>query len=151
MIIDNIKNSKLYENSYEGFKEGFEFIDAYLKNPLENGKYEISGGVYATVMDCTLKDEGKFETHKKYIDIQFIIDGKEEMGYTPVNNLAIVEDKTPSGSDAIFYANTENKSLLKLCAGDFVVFFPDDGHEPCRKCEGLVSSKKIVVKVPVVK
>ena len=56
---------------------------------LENGKYEIDGeDIFVSVQDYNTKpeSEGKFEAHKQYADIQFIIKGEEKLGYTNIKN-----------------------------------------------------------------
>ena len=78
MIIDTIKNCGLYAAGNENLKKGFEFIKEFLENPKAVGKYEIDGdNIYAIVQEYETKAPGKFESHKKYTDIQFLVSGKE--------------------------------------------------------------------------
>ena len=88
MIIDTIKNCGLYAAGNENLKKGFEFIKEFLENPKAVGKYEIDGdNVYAIVQEYETKAPGKFESHKKYTDIQFIVSGKELIGYANIAHL----------------------------------------------------------------
>ena len=108
MITDTIQNAENYYKLGENFQKGFEFLkNTDLKN-LENGKYQIDGeNVFVSVQDYTTKpeSEGKFEAHKKYADIQFIIKGEEKIGYTNIQNC------TPSR----FY-NSKGKYFFNLFA-----------------------------------
>ena len=80
MIFDNIKNKELYLSINDGFKAGFDFIEKAIKENLPVGKYEIDGKkVWASVQEYLSKDEAKAEAHRNYIDIQYIVSGKESM------------------------------------------------------------------------
>jgi len=92
--------------------------------------------------------QGRWEAHRRYIDIQYLVSGIERIGYTPVANLALTtpydEDK-----DVAFYQG--HGDILTLEPGMFAVFFPHDAHMPML-CEAGGSPKqvrKIVVKIPV--
>lgn len=147
MILDSLKNCEKYYPLHSDFIKAFAFIKEYKQNPKEIGKYEIDGdNVYALVMDCELKDEGRLETHKKYIDIQYIFEGTEIMVYANLDNMTVNEDLSEE-KDVIFYNKTEKSSILKFYTDDFAIYFPEDGHEPCITNNGAKTIKKIVVKV----
>ena len=149
MITDTIQNAENYYKLGENFQKGFEFLkNTDLKN-LENGKYQIDGeNVFVSVQDYTTKpeSEGKFEAHKKYADIQFIIKGEEKIGYTNIQNC------TPS----TFYDDTNDIVFLEG-SGDFItarentflIFLPQDAHMPCILTDSPVYVKKAVVKVKI--
>ena len=145
MIFDNIKNISQYLNLDENLKKGFDFI---LKNDLksfENGKYQINGEkIYANIQEYETKANGLFEAHRKYIDIQYIVNGFEKIEVCEVSEL---DEKIPydEKKDLIFFEG--NGSFLKLKAGYFAVFFPQDGHKPCLIDEIKSNVKKVVVKV----
>lgn len=149
MITDTIQNAENYYKLGENFQKGFEFLkNTDLKN-LENGKYQIDGeNVFVSVQDYTTKpeSEGKFEAHKKYADIQFIIKGEEKIGYTNIQNC------TPS----TFYDDTNDIVFLEG-SGDFItarentflIFLPQDAHMPCILTDSPGYVKKAVVKVKI--
>ncbi len=149
MITDTIQNAENYYKLGENFQKGFEFLkNTDLKN-LENGKYQIDGeNVFVSVQDYTTKpeSEGKFEAHKKYADIQFIIKGEEKIGYTNIQNC------TPS----TFYDDTNDIVFLES-SGDFItarentflIFLPQDAHMPCILTDSPRYVKKAVVKVKI--
>ncbi|WP_369461599.1 YhcH/YjgK/YiaL family protein [Thermoclostridium stercorarium] len=62
------------------FQKAFRFIREFHQNEKEDGRYEIDGNdVYALVQSYTTlpSDQCKWESHDKYIDIQYIVRGKE--------------------------------------------------------------------------
>ena len=147
MIFDNIKNISKYPNLGEKIQKGFDFI---LKNNLkniENGRYEIDGKeIYANVQEYETKDEGLFEAHRKYIDIQYIAKGFEKIEVCEISEL---NEKFPydNEKDLIFF---EGKgSFLSLKEGYFAIFYPQDGHKPCITDELKSDVKKVVVKVSI--
>jgi biofilm protein TabA len=149
MVIDNLKNCEMYYSLNKNFEKSFAFIKEYLKAPKENGTYEIDGqSVYALVMDVQLKDMGRMETHKKYIDIQYIVKGSEIVRLINKQYLEVEEDCTPK-RDVIFYKPNKGSSEVKFFENNFMIFFPEDGHEPGILLEESTNTKKIVVKVGI--
>lgn len=147
MVIDNLNNCEMYYSLNKNFEKAFDFIKEYLKAQLDNGTYEIEGTtVYAMVMDCELKDFGRMETHKKYIDIQYLVKGSEIIRVINKQCLEVEEDCTPE-KDVIFYKHNKGYSEVKFFENNFMIFFPEDGHEPGILLEKSTNIKKIVVKV----
>jgi biofilm protein TabA len=89
-----------------------------------------------------------FESHRTYIDIQFIFAGEEVMDVLPIGGLA-VDAPYSEKQDVIKYLDPGTGSRLHLHAGQAAIFFPEDGHMPgqYQAAPGLV--RKTVVKVPV--
>lgn len=151
MNSDNIKNAKNYYYLGEKFQEGFEYLLNTDMQSLENGKYEIQGeDIFVSVQNYTTKipEEGKFEAHKKYADIQYIIKGEEKLGYGDVKDFVpstFYDDK----NDIIFFENTVKSSFVHAKEGDFVIFMPEDAHMPCIAVNEPLYVKKAVVKVRV--
>jgi len=147
MILDNIRNCEMYTAENKGLEKGFEFIKEYLKNPLEAGKYEIDGDkVYAVVQEYETKAPGKFEAHKKYIDIQFIVSGKELIGYENIKALT-PDTEYDAEKDFMLFEGKKGTTELILESGMFAVFYPEDGHMPGCMAESPEKVVKIVVKV----
>lgn len=147
MITDSIKNRALYEKSHPLFNKAFDFIEEYMKNPLENGSYKICGDdVYANIFDCTTKTDGVYEAHRKYIDIQFIVRGKEKVKCEYIDRLTPTCEFNEEG-DYGFYEATEGNTEFVFEEGYFAVFYPQDGHMPSIAIGEPSTTKKIVVKV----
>jgi len=152
MKTDNIKNANSYFDLGENFQRGFEFLLNNDMEKLENGKYEIEGdNLYVSIQDYKTKsiNEGKFEAHKKYADIQYIIKGKEQLGYTNVMLLEPITEYDKIADITFFDTNSEN-SFIKAQEGDFVIFMPEDAHMPCIAIDNPEYVKKAVVKVKLI-
>ena len=146
MIKDNVRNSALYEGINPGFPIAFAFIKEVIASPKEVGRYDLEKGVFAFVQSYDSKpaENCKIEAHKKYIDIQFVLKGKELFGVADLATQALYEDRFEEKDVAFYHGEVD---LLTLSDGDFVIVFPEDAHRPQQGDGSHV--EKIVVKVPV--
>lgn len=147
MIKDKVQYSALYEEVNPGFKAAFAFLKEALAAPKEVGRYELGNGVFALVQsyDTKAEENCKIEAHKKYIDIQCVLKGKELFGVADLSTQTMYEDKFEE-KDVAFYKGEVD--LLTLTDGDFVIVFPEDAHRPQQGDGSHV--EKVVVKVPMV-
>lgn len=146
MILDTLDNYHLYQSINERIAKGFEFLHNTDLDAIPLGKHDIDGDtIFALVQEYQTKPlaECKLESHKKYIDIQYVIRGEEFMGITTKNNQKILE--VNEDKDYTFYEGST--SLVRVSKGMFTIFFPDDLHQPCVQKELASEVKKVVIKV----
>ena len=146
MILDTLENSHLYNSISKRIAKGFDFLLHTDLEAIPSGKHDIEGDtIFALVQEYQTKPliECKLESHKKYIDIQYVIRGEEFMGITTQNNQTILEQN--EDKDYTFYEGTT--SLVRVSKGMFTIFFPDDLHQPCVQTESVSEVKKVVIKV----
>lgn len=150
MIMDNLKNADKYEKLNNHFQKAFQFLMNTNLEELSAGRHEIDGdNVFANVQEYETNpiEQTGWESHAKYIDIQFVVKGKEKIGWCDIDKLTIKEDRSKT-SDAIFYENNLNPFSESLLAeGDYCIYFPSDAHRPCICHNEVQPVKKIVVKV----
>jgi YhcH/YjgK/YiaL family protein len=149
MIYDSIKNISLYENLGERIKKGLKYLSETNFNDLESGTYDIEGtDIYSIVSEYNTKpfSAAKWEAHKNYIDIQYMVSGKEKMGFAHQTNMAVIQE----------YNKVKDVMLLKgegnyliVDEKQFVIFFPTDVHMPSVAVNIPKPVKKVVVKVRV--
>ncbi len=147
MIKDNLLYAKLYENVHPLFPFAFAFLKEAMKEKKEVGRYELEGGAFALVQsyDSKSAENCKIEAHKKFIDIQCVLKGKELFGVADVSTQEMYEDKFEE-KDVAFYRGEVD--LLTMTDGDFVIVFPEDAHRPQQGDGSRV--EKVVVKVPMI-
>jgi YhcH/YjgK/YiaL family protein len=140
-----------FARQYHANKSYWDKAFAYLKetdlNTAKPGKYPIDGeNVYATITEASTKelDSSKFEAHQKYVDIQYVIKGKELIGVSPLSTLTVVQAYDPS-KDIGFHMG-EGK-YYEAQPGTFFIFFPKNAHRPGLKVKDLNVVKKLVIKV----
>jgi len=113
-------------------------------------RIELTGGSFALeqVYQPKQRSEGFFESHRKYIDVQVIVEGEELMEWEEISRLVVTQAYNPE-RDFLKYADTAVASVLRMKTGDVAVFFPNDGHMPSLHWRGTGLVRKTVVKVPV--
>jgi len=145
MVYDNIKNAQRYAGLGERIAAGLNAIQSHIG--CEPGKYEIDGdNVFLLVQHYNTAPvaEKKWETHQKYIDIQYIEDGNEWMGYTDITNLS-VDVPYDENNDAELY--TGEGAMLPLQTGDFVILYAGEPHMPGATLNKPAPVRKIIAKI----
>lgn len=89
-----------------------------------------------------------FESHKKYIDIQYIFYGTEIMEVENINNLEIIQEYNES-LDYVKHAQFINSSSLLIRENELAIFYPSDAHMPCLKVDKNEKIIKAVFKVAI--
>lgn len=149
MILDKIENAALYTGAHPKFQFVFDFIKNNDLFALPLGKHFLEDhSVFAIVMeyDTLAEKECKVESHRKYIDLQYMVSGSELTGITSH------EGQVPSTSyneenDFQFY-NLTNLPKLPLKENFFAVYYPDDIHQTTISIDGKSKrNRKIVFKI----
>lgn len=146
MIIDRIGNAHLYDALHPQFKRAFEYVNQIDINTIAAGRYEIDGeAMYALVQeyDTKLKAEGKWEAHRRYIDLQYVVQGVEGIGYANIHHLGqgVYDDSKD------FLPLQGDGDLIPVRSGSFVLLFPEDAHMPGMAIGPSTPVKKIVLKI----
>lgn len=93
----------------------------------------------------------RFEAHRRYIDIQFILTGEEVIEHAPIEWLPEVTEPYSNDRDVMFFRDPAACSRTLLRAGDFAIYFPADGHKPCCQAGHQPAAvRKVVIKIAVV-
>ncbi|HEY0023291.1 MAG TPA: YhcH/YjgK/YiaL family protein [Longimicrobium sp.] len=114
-----------------------------------DGRHAIDGEeVFALVSSYQTgpATEKRFESHRVYVDLQYVVSGSERILHAPVDALAVETPYDPA-ADIAFYAEPLFASSLLMRPGDLAVFHPGDGHKPGCMAGGRHEVKKVVVKV----
>ena len=149
MIIDNLKNAGLYYGVSSGLKLALEYLQQTDFSKMEPGKYEIDGtNVFALVQQYKTKpmEQGVWEAHRKYIDVQFVYSGVELMGYSCIEGMKAVKGYDEVGDYLLLNGGG---SFFRAASGTFAVFAPGDAHMPCITDNVPSDIKKVVVKVRI--
>lgn len=149
MITDNLKNNSLYYGVSSRLKTALEYLQNNDFKSMEPGKYEIDGdNIYALVncIETKVKGDSQWEAHRKYIDIQYICEGSELMGYNHIDELKVTKEYDNSGDYLLLDGDG---SFLAVKEGCFAIFFPEDAHMPGLAVTNPEKVKKVIVKVRV--
>lgn len=146
MITDRLTNAHLYSSLGTRIQRAFEYLQNTDLHSLPTGKFDLDGkNLYINSQEYLTKlpEQGKWETHRLYIDLQYIISGTERIGYAHLSRL-VQEDYDP-GKDFLSLSGTGD--FVTLSAGDFMLLFPEDAHMPGMAVENPTPVKKVVVKI----
>ncbi|MBA4251762.1 MAG: YhcH/YjgK/YiaL family protein [Chlorobiaceae bacterium] len=149
MIVDQLKNNHYYSSLGERFQKAFNYLLETDFDSLDDGKHLIEGeDIFALVSKYETKplSMGKWESHKEYIDLQYVHSGREKMGYASSEKLISLGDYDVE-RDVTFYKG-EGKFLV-FDKGEFILLFPSDIHMPGIAVNISSTVKKIVVKIKI--
>lgn len=147
MIIDRIENAALYYPLHPKFKQAFDYIAQIDIHTLPVGRHDIDDGMYVLVQEYTTKQkgEGKWEAHRRYIDLQYVVQGAESMGYANIHHLQQGEYIPEKDFLPLFGEGNQ----VELKSGCFVLLFPEDAHMPSMALGESKPARKIVLKITV--
>jgi len=147
MIYDNLCNFEKYVSLNKNFNDVARFLAGNNIQELCNPRYEINDTTFALISEYNTKNisESFIEYHKKYIDIQIVLKGKEQLGFCDFESA-----KSLTFDDEKEFGKLEGvQEFVKLEYPKFAILFPYEGHTP--QLNFLDSSehvKKMVIKVP---
>lgn len=127
---------------------GFHYLQNVDLASTEPGRVEIDGDqVFALIQEYNTKpmEQGRWEAHRKYIDIQYIASGEENIGYANVADLTLGDYDEAKDR----YIPQGEGSFVRLSSGMFGLYMPEDAHMPNMAVDQPQPVKKIVVKVAV--
>jgi biofilm protein TabA len=148
MIIDRISNAHLYEHLSPRIRRAFDHLRRTDLAALALGRHDIDGDTLYVMLsqyETKPKPQGVWEAHRRYIDLQVVTQGSEQIGYNHVSRLA------PGAyeADRDFVPLAGDGDFLTLTAGGFMLLFPEDGHMPGIAAGAPSPVKKAVFKIAV--
>ena len=147
MILDKLTNASRYRALGGRLAAGLEAIPQFLNK--EPGLYEIDGNKLFVMVQCytTKPLQGSpWETHRRYIDIQYVHSGVENIGFSEVSGL---KPEVPYNQEEDCELFSGDGVMLPLPAGSFAVFFANEAHMPRIIKDTPVEVYKLVIKVAV--
>ena len=146
MIVDSVKHIRDYEALLPGINAGMDYVEDH--GDLAVGRYEFEGG-YLMVQQgvTTALDEGTYEAHRNYIDVQILLEGGEEVAWAERNSLDVVIAYDPAKDAERLDGPREHSMLVE--EGMFWAALPHDAHRPCAHTGYPHGYRKIVMKLPV--
>lgn len=150
VILDSLDQSDQYCLVHPLFKPAFEYLRGFKPGTPDGRQDIIADRMFALpqTYQTVPAPEKRFEAHRRYIDIQYILSGEEIIEHVHVGVLR-PDGEFDVDKDVCFFHDPTTSSPTVLRAGDFAVFFPHDAHKPCLVVSTPVTVRKVVVKVAV--
>jgi YhcH/YjgK/YiaL family protein len=150
MIVTDLINFERQVPLTPAIRKAVEFLRRPDLAMLPDGKVEIDGEkVFALPQryETAVQPSPKFEYHRKYVDIQFLVEGEEVIAWAPAERLTITEPYDRQKDITFGTAKPEDVTNLRLKGGRLAVLYPEDGHAPKLAAGAPAKVFKIVVKV----
>lgn len=143
MIYDTLENAVRYSGC--AIHRGLALLQSYAQQPA--GRYEIDGErLFVLVQQYEPKplESSQWETHHRYLDIQYMAQGKELIGFAGAEALQVTQ---PYRADIDAELARGSGMLFACGAGSFMVFYPGEAHMPCVAAEVSGPVRKVIVKM----
>jgi biofilm protein TabA len=148
MIFDRLDHLRQYGNLPHGIPAAIDYLLQTDFAQLAEGRHTLDGDrLFAMVQRYRTRPvaEARWEAHRRYIDVQFVQKGKEQMGHQLWNEGLAVEQLYDGEKDVIFFHAPG--VFFPMAQGDVAVFWPHDIHAPCLAVDDKPSDVcKVVVK-----
>ena len=132
IITNKLQHAERYFKMHPSFEKAFAFLRQNGLTELPAGRHEIDGERLFCMISKgpgRSRAEAKLEAHRKYIDIQYVIAGTDEMGWKPTANCKVIDIEYDADKDIMFFKD-KPEIWTEVPAGSFVIFFPQDAHAP---------------------
>ena len=146
MIIDAGALYGRYTPLHPLFERAFRILADSDLRAMAPGRYPVVGDqLYLSIdhMQGRGREGARLEAHRRYVDIQYTIEGYEEIGWMPLAECGPPRDGFDDTRDIAFFDRRPG-TWLAVPEGTFAIFFPEDAHAPLA---GHGAVKKAIVKV----
>jgi len=149
VVSDLLTNARVYAALGPGIAQGLRFLTETDLASLSPGRHEIDGKrLFALVSEYVPKPAAacRWEAHRRYIDLQYMVSGLERMGVAPIDRLAVTETYQEE-RDIMWLSGSGD--FLTFGAGQFMILWPGDAHMPGVEAGVSWPVLKVVVKIAV--
>lgn len=149
MVIDTLSHASNYAPLGDRIHRALTWMRETDMAALAPGRHTIDGdAIFALIQDVVTKpaDQGVWEAHRRYLDIQAPLTGDEAIGYAPIETLEV----TQAFDEARDFCLLRGEGTLQhMRPGMFALLWPQDAHMPGIAVGGPRAIRKVVVKVLV--
>ena len=119
---------------------------------MEEGRYPQDGDDFIVLINqrrTGSREEKLPEVHREYAELQYMVSGREYMGFYPDRGDNEVLKDCLEEKDTLYYKENPGSGevMLPLVPGSYGIFFPEDVHRPFCQVDGPEDIKKIVIKI----
>ncbi|MGA7749796.1 MAG: YhcH/YjgK/YiaL family protein [Gallionella sp.] len=132
MIFSTLSQSDRYAALHPLFPRAFEYIRNTDLHVLSPGHYPIFGEYLFVIVEHVpgrTRKMAKLEVHRRYIDIQLVLEGVDEMGWKPLADCREPVGDYSAEKDIRFFCDAP-AAWIATPPGLFCIFFPEDAHAP---------------------
>ncbi len=130
MILSTLSQSDRYAALHPLFPRVFEYIRSTDLLSLAPGRYPIIDQQLFVIVENVpgrAREAAKLECHRRYIDIQLVLEGVDEMGWKA---LADCTQPVSDYKEDIQFFHDAAATWIATPSNAFCIFFPEDTHAP---------------------
>ncbi len=135
MIIGNVKNRARYASLGEDIMQVLDYFASVLENPdtapKEFADIPLPGDkavIRVRPLNTVPVEKGIFEAHYKELDIHFLAEGVEKMGFADVSELTITKEDP---ANDVYFLDGHVTNTVVMTKGTFLIAYPEDAHMTC--------------------
>jgi YhcH/YjgK/YiaL family protein len=147
MILSHLTDVSAYESLHRLFPRAFAYLKDTDFTKLNEGRHDIDAdNLFALIQSYPTKpeDQGRWESHRTFIDIQYLLAGRERVGIAPLHAMTESEPYNAE-KDLLFHAGTGQ--FFPLDTNWLAIFHPHDVHMPSLRLNAVSQVTKVVLKV----
>ena len=148
MIFSTLSQSDRYAALHPLFPRAFEYIRNTDLRALAPGRYPIVGDDLFAIVEHVpgrTRAAAQLECHRRYIDIQLVLEGVDEMGWKPLAACREPVSDYSAERDIQFFKDSP-ATWIATPPDHFCIFFPEDAHAPL---VASVEIHKVIFKIAV--
>ena len=148
MILDTLSNIDRYASLHPLFPRAIAYIRDTDFSTLAVGVHPIIAEQLFVIVEEAQgrsREEAQLECHRKYIDIQLVLEGTDEMGWKPLADCHQPVSEYSKAKDIQFFSDTAD-AWISTPANAYCIFFPQDTHAPL---VGTGKIRKVIFKIAV--
>jgi len=153
MVLTTKEELKFYASLNPHFEKAFAALEEMAAGEFVKGKHPVDGDnifINALEYDTHPAEGALMEAHKTYIDVMYMVSGKEAIGVTPSAELTEITKEYDPAGDAFLAKLPCCYTELQMKPGSVCILFPEDGHAPGLDCCEKDHVRKLIAKVKVV-
>lgn len=148
MILSSLSQAGRYANLHPLFPRAFDYIENTDLYALAPGRYNIAGDDLIAIVEQVAgrtREMARLEAHRRYIDIQLVLDGTDEMGWKPLADCFNPVGDHSAEKDIRFFTDAP-AAWIATPPDHFCIFFPEDAHAPLVSRDTI---RKVIFKIAV--
>jgi YhcH/YjgK/YiaL family protein len=152
MIVTDLEHSEQQAALSPRLGKALDYLRAIADEALPDGRVDLDDDrIYVLIQSYTGKetDPPLFEAHRRYIDVQYIVSGAEQLGWAPLEAVEVTAPYDAETDALLGTVPTNHASFIHFRAGDVIILYPTDAHAPGLADGVPAAIKKIVIKVQI--
>lgn len=152
MVLTVTQNLSQYAALSPRFSKAFAALDALAREPFVPGRHPVDGdSIYINALqyDTHPREAALMEAHRRYIDVMWLVSGREQIEVCPVEALTEVTQPYDPSGDALLAKLPRDVTRISMQPGSVCILFPKDGHAPGLHDGAACPVRKLIAKVLV--